>query len=54
MKLAERIAREFHQTYESLAPKYDYPTSAPWEEASEDYRKLMIATVQNLLDRGSI
>jgi hypothetical protein len=50
---AERIAKAFHETYERLAPAYDYRTrkasAVPWEEVPEQSRDLMVATVGALL-----
>lgn len=47
------LARVFHDTYESLAPVYDYKirtTSAvPWEDVLENNRKLLIATIEVVL-----
>lgn len=58
MSIAEDIARRFHATYERLAPELGYTTreasAVPWPEVPEKNRKLMIATVQRLLDRGVI
>ena len=55
---AERIAQQFHENYERLAPDYGYETreesSVSWEEVPEDNKQLMIATVQALLDQGVI
>lgn len=55
---AERVAREFHATYERLAPKFGYETreesQGRWENVPESNRALMIATVSNLMSRGVI
>jgi len=55
---AELIAKEFHETYEKLAPNYGYTTrkssAVPWEDVLPSNKKLMIATVQDLLDRAVI
>lgn len=50
-KTAERVAREFHETYERLAPN---GAAAPWDQIPLDNRELMIAVVWELLDRGVI
>jgi hypothetical protein len=54
---AEQIAREFHETYEALAPDFGYRTrsesAVPWDEVPSGNRKLMIATVTRLLERGA-
>ena len=55
---AEFIARAFHEAYERLAPEFDYETRiqsrVPWEAVPERNRRLMIATVQALLDEDVI
>jgi hypothetical protein len=55
---AEEIAQEFHEAYERLAPDFHYETrtesAKPWKEVPESNRELMIATVQDLLDRDII
>ena len=47
-------ARLFHDTYERLAPEYDYKTreasAVPWEDVPEHNRELMIATCAIVLD----
>jgi len=54
----EEIAKEFHETYERLAPDFDYETRAAsavdWKDVPEGNRKLMVATVTKLLDDGVI
>lgn len=53
-----RIAREFHETYERLAPAHGWMTQAAsavkWEDVPEENRALMVSVVQELLDRGVI
>jgi hypothetical protein len=55
---AERIAREFHETYEALAPRFGYDTrpesAKPWEDVPMPNRGLMIAVVWSLLVREVI
>lgn len=55
---AETIAKAFHTAYERLAPKFAYDTrsesAVPWQQVPERNRRLMIATVQRLLDNGVI
>jgi hypothetical protein len=55
---SEEIAREFHDTYERLAPKFNYTTreesAVPWEDVPEENRLLMCAVVFNLMSRGVI
>jgi hypothetical protein len=55
---AEKVAAEFHAAYEGLASGYGYKTreesAVPWAEVPEKNRKLMIATVQRLLDLNVI
>ena len=57
-KTAERVAREFHETYERLAPSHGYKTrdasAVPWSDVPENNKELMIAVVWELLDRGVI
>lgn len=52
------IARAFHDAYERLAPEYGYKTrdalAVPWEDVPEDNKRLMRATVGDLLTRGVI
>lgn len=56
--LSEKIAKEFHETYEKLAPEHGYKTrrksAVPWEQVPEQNKKLMLAVVQNLQRRGVI
>jgi hypothetical protein len=55
---AEEIAKEFHETYERLAPEHGYETreesAKPWEEVPEQNKGLMTAVVLDLLERGVI
>lgn len=55
---AEQIAREFHESYEALAPDFGYRTRAesavPWTDVPSGNKALMIATVTRLLERGAI
>lgn len=55
---AIRIAREFHETYERLAPSAGYETRpesrCPWDEVPVVNRALMANVVQDLLSRGVI
>jgi hypothetical protein len=54
----ERIAREFHETYERLAPTFSYETrkasAVPWEDVPAQNKRLMMETVRSLLERGVI
>lgn len=57
--VVEALARRFHATYERLAPDYGWETqestrAKPWEEVPEHNRRLMLATIEALLDDGSI
>lgn len=58
LSLAELIAMRFHETYERLAPEHGYETrkasAVPWVDVPENNKNLMIAVVQNLLDREVI
>jgi hypothetical protein len=51
---AEALARLFHETYERLAPDYDYSTrpesATSWEEVPENNRRLMVATCAEVLE----
>lgn len=50
---AEDLARRFHETYERLAPAYNYKTrvesAVPWDDVPEDNRSLMIAVAAEVL-----
>lgn len=52
---AETLAREFHETYERLAPNHGYKTrkasAVPWEDVPEQNKSLMIAVAQDLITR---
>jgi hypothetical protein len=56
--ISEKIAKEFHETYEKLAPEHDYKTrkksAVPWEKVPDQNKALMIAVIQNLQRRGVI
>jgi hypothetical protein len=58
MLSSENIAEEFHETYERLAPEYNYDTrkesAVPWEKVPEPNKRLMVAVVSDLLSRGVI
>ena len=58
MAEAEFVARQFHETYERLAPTFGYETRresrTPWSQVPEHNRSLMIATARELLDEGVI
>lgn len=58
MTTEEEIARAFHESYERLAPEYHYRTrvesAVPWELVPANNRALMVAVVEDLLDRGVI
>lgn len=55
---AEIIARHFHEAYERLAPALNYETREAsrkdWSQIPPENRRLMIAVVAELLDRGII
>lgn len=55
---AVRIAKAFHETYERLAPTFDYRTreesAVPWAEVPPANRALMVSVVGNLLAKGVI
>jgi hypothetical protein len=55
---AEELAQFFHETYERLAPEFQYETreesAVPWDEVPADNKRLMIAVageVLRVLDR---
>lgn len=54
----EALAQKFHEAYERLAPQFSYQTreasAKPWREVPSDNKRLMIATVQALVDDGAI
>lgn len=56
--LEEVIAKEFHETYERLAPEHGYSARkgerVEWAELTEQNKNLMIAVVKDLLQRGVI
>ena len=53
---AVALAKRFHETYEYLAPKFNYNTreesASPWDEVPEANKKLMIATCAEILKQG--
>ena len=55
MMTAEQLAEFFHETYENLAPRYDYDTrlasKVPWSQVPERNKKLMIAVAEKVLGR---
>jgi hypothetical protein len=52
------IAREFHETYEKLAPSHDYKTreesAVPWEDVPQANKSLMRSVIADLVSRGVI
>ncbi len=58
MTSAENVAEAFHESYERQAPSFNYGTrkasSKPWDGIPSNNKRLMIAVVQDLLDRGVI
>ena len=58
MSEAEEIAQAFHEAYERLAPVFQYETrkasAVPWKNVPHNNQLLMIATVEDLLERGVI
>ena len=56
-----KLAEIFHETYERLAPMFNYQTrpasAVPWAAVPEHNKKLMIAvcnSVQHLLDEEAV
>lgn len=56
MTQAEMIAGLFHATYVTLAPDHGYKTRSAvgWDDVPANDKALMIATVQHLIDMGTI
>lgn len=56
--VAAVIAQQFHEAYETLAPRHGYKTreasAKPWTKVPDQNKALMIDVVQNLLDCGII
>jgi hypothetical protein len=52
---AEELARLFHETYERLAPEYEYDTKpesrTAWDDVPENNKRLMIATCAEVLEK---
>lgn len=52
---AETVAEWFHEAYERLAPEFGYKTrdasAVPWSDVPEANKRLMIATVADVLAR---
>ena len=52
---AEELAQLFHETYEKLAPKYDYKTkkesAVKWKNVPDKNKNLMIETCREILDK---
>lgn len=52
---AEELARFFHETYERLAPDYNYQTrkasAVPWEKVPDNNKRLMIAVANEVLHK---
>ncbi len=50
---AEELAQKFHETYELLAPLYNYQTrkasAVPWKDVPENNKHLMIAVASEIL-----
>lgn len=50
MNTAETLAQAFHETYERLAPQFEYETreasAKPWDEVPQQNRALMVATIK--------
>jgi hypothetical protein len=54
----DAVAREFHETYERLAPAFGYQTrlasAVAWDEVPEDNKRLMRCVVAELIERDVI
>lgn len=55
---ADRIAHEFHDAYESIAPLFQYETrvesALPWADVPQVNKDVMVATVKYLVNQGVI
>jgi hypothetical protein len=55
---AERVAQQFHEAYERLAPEFGYRTrtasAVPWTDVPEENKRLMVAVAAELIDRAVI
>ena len=55
---AEKLAQQFHETYERLAPAYAYKTreasAVPWQDVPENNKRLMIAVCREILKEARI
>jgi hypothetical protein len=55
---AFQVAEAFHDTYERLAPQFNYKTrresAVPWEDVDPLLQALMMATVRDLVENGVI
>jgi hypothetical protein len=53
---AAALAKRFHETYERLAPQFDYKTreesKVAWDDVPEANKNLMIATCAEILKQG--
>jgi len=53
--MSEEMAKDFHETYERLAPDFSYETrkasAVPWEDVPENNKKLMIAVAGEMRAR---
>jgi predicted chitinase len=51
---AEALAQRFHETYERLAPSFNYSTrqatAVPWDELPDENKRLMIAVCEVILE----
>lgn len=58
MSEAEKLAKQFHDAYEELAPSHGYETREasrkPWSEVPEPNKGLMIAVAQRILDQTGL
>jgi hypothetical protein len=52
------LAQLFHESYERLAPQFDYKTridsAVPWRNVPRQNKKLMIAVCDELLKSGNV
>lgn len=54
----DALARQFHETYERLAPQFGYETrkesAKPWSDVPENNKRLMIAVCAEILERRAV
>jgi hypothetical protein len=55
---ATELAKDFHATYERLAPSFGYKTqeasAKSWSEIPDNNRRLMVATARDILAKDAL